>query len=327
MFNYSIVIRTLGNTGEKYLQMLRAIECQTVRPQEIVVVIPEGYTLDHQLDNERVVYSKKGMVTQRAVGITEAIGDYLLVLDDDLDFPPDFAEQMYAHLQAKQLDCVLAFGNGGIAKDGTEQKKVSFKNKLKQSLKRLRLAFTGQAFYSRRQSKWFDTIASTGGHRTYVNCEEDLCQTGAFACFFIKADKAKAVHFEEEQWLEQGSLSSYAAYDDAVFYYKLFLQGGRIAYTHNTDFVHLDAAAGRPAPDFLTAKRNRLYTIARNRTIFWYRHIWTKHRNLHNLVGGFYGIINHAIYNIVINSYPKYWPAIGALMKGYRDAFSFIRTK
>lgn len=326
MFNYSIVIRTLGNTGEKYRQMLQAIEHQTVKPREIVVVIPEGYTLDHQLGNERVVYSKKGMVTQRAVGITETIGDYLLVLDDDLDFPPDFAEQMYAHLQAKQLDCVLAFGNGGATENGTAQKKISFKNKLKQSLKRLRLAFTGQAFYSRRQSKWFDTIASTGGHRTYVNCEEGLCQTGAFACFFIKADKAKAVHFEEEQWLEQGSLSSYAAYDDAVFYYKLFLQGGRIAYTHNTDFVHLDAAAGRPAPDRLTAKRNRLYSIARNRTIFWHRHIWSNHRNFHYLAGGLYGIVNYAIYNTLINLYPKTWPAIGALYQGYRDAFRFIRN-
>lgn len=327
MFNYSIVIRTLGNTGEKYLQMLRAIERQTVKPCEVVVVIPEGYTLDHTLGNERVINSKKGMVTQRAVGIAEAKGEYLLVLDDDLDFPPDFAEQMYAHLKAKQLDCVLTFGNGETAENGTAQKKVSFKNQLKRRLKRLRLAFTGQAFYSRRQSKWFDTIASTGGHRTYVDCEDGMCQTGAFACFFIKADKAKSVYFEEEQWLEQGSLSSYAAYDDAVFYYKMFLQGGRIAYTRCTDFVHLDAAVGRPAPDSLTAKRIRLYTIARNRTIFWYRHIWSYHRNMRTLVGGIYGIVNYAFYNFFVNIHPKYWSAIGAMMQGYRDAFRFIQSK
>ena len=327
MFSYSIVIRTLGNTGEKYLQMLQAIERQTVKPKEILVVIPKGYTLDHQLGNEKIIHSGKGMVTQRAVGIMEAKGEYLLVLDDDLDFPPNFAEQMYTHLQAKQLDCVLAFGNGGATENGSAQKKGSFKNNLKQSLKRLRLAFTGQAFYSRRQSKWFDTIASTGGHRTYIKCEEGLCQTGAFACFFAKTDKAKAVHFEEETWLEQGSLSSYAAYDDAVFFYKLYLQGGKIAYTQDTDYNHLDAAAGRPAKDKLTGKRIRLYTISRNRTIFWHRHLWSNHRNLHYLAGGLYGIVNYAIYNIAINFYPKYWPAIGALMKGYRDAISFIRTK
>ena len=326
MFNYSIVIRTLGNTGEKYLQMLRAIEHQTVKPYEIVVVIPEGYTLDHSVGNERVIYSKKGMVTQRDVGIKEAKGDYLLVLDDDLDFPSDFAEHLYSHLQTKQLDCVLAFGGGATATGVTSiPQRLSFKQKIKETAKRLRLAFTGQAFYSQKQSKWFDTIAPTGGHRTYVNCEEGLCQTGAFACFFIKADKAKEVHFEEERWLEQGRLSSYAAYDDAVFYYKLFLHGGKIAYTHSTDFTHLDAAAGRPAKDYLTAKRIRLYTISRNRTIFWHRHIWSNRRNLHNLAGGIYGMVNYALYNLLINLYPKYWPAIGAMWQGYRDAFTYIR--
>ena len=326
MFNYSIVIRTLGNTGEKYLQMLRAIERQTVKPCEVVVVIPEGYPLNHQLGNERIIHSDKGMVTQRAVGIMEAKGEYLLVLDDDLDFPPNFTEQMHAHLQAQKLDCVLAFGGGGAPTSGTAaSEKPSPRKKIHQCIKRVHVAFTGQAFYSRRKSKWFDTITSTGGHRTYVECEKGLCQTGAFACFFIKADKAKEVHFEEETWLDKGSISNYAAYDDAVFYYKLFLHGGKIAYTHNTDFMHLDAAVGRPAQDRLTAKRIRLYTIARNRTIFWHKHIWSNHRNLHNLFGGIYGIVNYALYNLVINLHPKYWSAIGAMWQGYRDAFSYIR--
>lgn len=324
MFNYSIVIRTLGNTGDKYQKMLQAIEQQTVKPMEIIVVIPEGYTLDHQLGCERIIRSKKGMVTQRAVGIAEAMGDYLLVLDDDLDFPSDFAEQLYYTLQKSELDCVLSYGNGE-KKDGSCT--IYRHSNIRQGLKRMRLAFTGQAFYSQHHSKWFDTIASTGGHRTFVNCEHGLCQTGAFACFFIKRDKAQVVHFDEERWLEQGRLSSYAAYDDAVFYYKLYLQGGRIAYTQATDFTHLDAAAGRPAPDALTARRNRLYTIARNRTIFWYRHIWSNKRSLRILIGGIYGIVNYAIYNIIINLYPKRWPAIRAMMQGYHDALRFIRLK
>lgn len=309
------------------MQMLRAIERQTVKPCEVVVVIPEGYELDHQLGNERIIHSDKGMVTQRAVGIMEAKGEYLLVLDDDLDFPPNFAEQMHAHLQAQKLDCVLAFGGGGAPTSGTAaSEKPSPRKKIHQCIKRVHVAFTGQAFYSRRKSKWFDTITSTGGHRTYVECEKGLCQTGAFACFFIKADKAKEVHFEEETWLEKGSISNYAAYDDAVFYYKLFLHGGKIAYTHNTNFMHLDAAVGRPAQNRLTAKRIRLYTIARNRTIFWHKHIWSNHRSLHNLCGGIYGMVNYALYSTLINLHPKSWPAINALYQGYQDAFKFIRN-
>ena len=328
MFSYSIVIRTLGNTGEKYLQMLKAIERQTVKPEEIVVVIPEGYPLDHSLGNERIIRSAKGMVSQRAVGIAEAKGEYLLVLDDDLDFPPDFAEKMHQYLMKEDLDCVLAFGgwNPNSVSDGLPNVEPR-KQTLKRWAKQIKSAYTGQAFYCRRQSQWFDTIASTGGHRTYINCENGMCQTGAFACFFIKTEMAKKVHFEDEVWLEQGTVSRYAAYDDAVFYYKLFLNGGRIKYVHDTDFLHLDAAVGRPAIDKLTAKRIRLYTIAKNRTIFWHRHIWLNHRSLKTACGGWYGIINYALYNIIVNINPKYWPAIAAMFKGYSDAYKYIRAK
>ena len=326
MFNYSIVIRTLGNTGEKYRQMLQAIEHQTVKPMEILVVIPEGYTLDHQLGNERIIRSAKGMVTQRAIGIAEAAGDYLLVLDDDLDFPSDFAEKMYNHLHANHLDCTLAFPGEGKHESNIPQK-VSKKTKLLSAIKRARGAFTGQVFYSRKSSEWFDVITGTAGHRTYVNCEDKLCQAGCFQCFFIKSSKAKEVRFDEEVWLEQGQLSKYAAYDDAVFFYKLYLQGGRIAYTLDTGYIHLDAAAGRPAKDKLEAKRIRLYTIARNRTLFWLLHIWPSRHNLRTLLGGIYALINYTLYNLTINSVPKYWPAITALIRGYKDAFLYFRNK
>ncbi len=327
-FDYSIVIRTLGNTGDKYRTMLDAIDRQTVRPREVIVAIPDGYDLDHALGYERIVRCQKGMVTQRAVGIEEAQGEYLLVLDDDLDFPPDFAEKMFCYLQEKALDCVLAFGGYDPCltesqADGAILQKV----RMKERLQRLRCSFTGQAFYSRRKSEWFDVITSTAGHRTYVDCEDGLCQTGCFQCFFIKNDRAKAVRFDEEAWLQQGKLSSYAAYDDAVFFYKLYLQGGRIAYTHSTDYAHLDAAAGRPAKSKLEAKRIRLYTIGRNRTLFWLLHIWPHRHNLHTLIGGLYAMINYTLYNLAINCLPKYWPAIASLFQGYRDAFQYLKKK
>ena len=324
-FDYSIVIRTLGTTGEKYRTMLDAIEHQTVKPREIVVAIPEGYELDHFLGYERVVRCAKGMVTQRAVGIDEAKGQYLLVLDDDLDFPPDFAEKMYQHMVAHSLDCTLAFPTYPAQTTDTSSPRLSRKQQTLALIKKIRGAFTGQVFYSQQKAEWFDVITSTAGHRTYVNCEDKLCQAGCFQCFFIKGDMAKKVRFTEESWLEQGRLSAYAAYDDAVFFYKLYLQGGRIAYATETGYTHLDAGAGRPAKDRLTSKRIRLYTISRNRTIFWHKHIWSNHRSLHNLAGGIYGIVNYAFYNLIINIYPKYWPAIAAMIQGYCDAFRYTR--
>ncbi len=321
MFDYSIVIRTLGNTGVKYYTMLQAIARQTVQPREVVVAIPKDYSLDFTLGYERVVHCKKGMVTQRAEGIKAAEGEYLLVLDDDLDFPPDFAEKLYEVLKEKKLDCVLAFPTYSevINNDPIPQKHLP----MKEVARKLRGAYTGQVFYSNKKSEWFDVITSTAGHRTYINCEDKLCQAGCFQCFFIKNDKAKAVHFEDEAWLEQGRLSGYAAYDDAVFFYKFHLQGGRIAYSTNTHYAHLDAAAGRPAKNKLEAKRIRLYTIARNRTLFWLRLIWPSRRNLRALLGGLYALNNYTIYNIAINLYPKHWTAITALFRGYKDAFSY----
>ena len=84
--SYSVVIRTLGNSGEKYKALLDSIKAQTVQPEEVIVVIPEGYSLDHELGNETIIRSPKGMVTQRAVGIESAKSEYILVVDDDIEF-------------------------------------------------------------------------------------------------------------------------------------------------------------------------------------------------------------------------------------------------
>ena len=322
-FNYSIVIRTLGNTGIKYRTMLNAIERQTVKPQEVIVAIPDGYSLDHTLGYEKIVRCNKGMVTQRAAGIEAAQSEYLLVLDDDLDFPPDFAEKLHGFLKDRDLDCVLAFPTYGVGSNNnpTTQKHLP----IKEIARKLRGAFTGQVFYSRRKSEWFDVITSTAGHRTYVNCEDKLCQAGCFQCFFIKGSMAKDVRFDEEVWLEQGRLSKYAAYDDAVFFYKLYLHGGRIAYTPDTGYTHLDAGAGRPAKSKLEAKRIRLYTIARNRTLFWLLHIWPSRHKVRTLLGGIYALVNYTSYNLIINLHPQYWPSISALFAGYRDAFKYYK--
>ena len=73
--SYSVVIRTLGSTGSKYRALIDSIFSQTVQPEEIIVVLPEGYSLDYVSGRERIVYSKKGMVSQRAEGISECNSD------------------------------------------------------------------------------------------------------------------------------------------------------------------------------------------------------------------------------------------------------------
>lgn len=322
-YSYSIVIRTLGNTGEKYRQMLDCIDSLSVKPEEVIVVIPYGYELDYKLGYERVVRSEKGMVIQRAVGIQEAKSDYILVVDDDLKFEADFVEQLFESLTKYNLDCVLSFQSDPVQSscDSPAPEKVRFRGKLME----WRRIFTGQHIVTyKKESVWFDKVTVCAGHKTYESNPLGLCNCGCFQCFFSKTSVAQEVHFEEERWLEQGTVSKYAAYDDMVFFYKMYMNGHRIAYSDKARYVHLDAGAGRPAKSKLEAKRIRLYSIARNRTIFWKKFLWKPAKSFGRkfivLLGGIYAIANYSIYNIAANCLPKYWKALPAMFKGYKEA-------
>lgn len=326
-FNYSVVIRTLGNTGEKYKRLIDSIFAQTVQPEKIIVVLPISYELDYVTGREIIVYSKKGMVSQRAVGIIECQSDYMLVCDDDVEFAPTMVEELYDYAIKNNLDCCLPMEGVSVRKEDTHIK-------LGLSLKsRLRGGFTGQVFISRRPSEYLDTITMTAGHRIHVNNNElDQCylvQCGSFQCFFIKSESAKKVHFEEETWLEEGTISQYASYDDPTFFYKLFLQGGRIAYALRSRYIHLDASSGRPDKTLLDSKITRYYSVARNRTLFWYKFIYSQTQNpLKQFLAifcGFYGVFNFALWNIIICCSYRYWPAIKAMFKGYKDSWKYIQ--
>lgn len=323
-YSYSIVIRTLGNTGDKYCQMLDCINSLSIKPEDVIVVIPYGYELDYTLGYERVVRSEKGMVTQRAVGIQEAKSDYVLVVDDDLRFEADFVERLFESLTNNRLDCVLSFQDEALP--STTETPAQGKSQLRGKLMALRRVFTGQHIVTyKKQSVWFDKVTVCAGHKTYESNPLGLCNCGCFQCFFAKTKVAQEVHFEDDVWLEQGTISKYAAYDDMVFFYKMYLNGHRIAYSEKARYVHLDAGAGRPAKSKLEAKRIRLYTIARNRTIFWKKYLWkpahTLGRKFLVLCGGIYSVVNYSVYNILANCPPKYWKALSAMFKGYKEAF------
>lgn len=326
--SYSVVIRTLGNSGEPYKRLLQSIANQTIEPEEIIVVIPDGYELDFQLGNERVVRCEKGMVTQRAVGIKEASSDYILVVDDDLEFDDDMVERLYLYMVENKLDCCLPMQGDPV---GNEEKTINLKYPL--SI-RLRNGFTGQMFTSRRKSEYLDVLTRTAGHKVYINSNSldhcYRCTTGAFACFFIKTTIAKLARFEDEIWLEQGRLTSYSAYDEPVFFSKLNKLGLQMAYAMRVRFKHLDAKAGHHTKSKLEKKSIRYYSIARNRSIYWYKFIWKYSEGItekcKSLFGGLYGFLNYTMLSITVSCRPKYWDSIKALFMGYKDAYFFIKN-
>ena len=94
--NYSVVIRTLGRAGEKYLSLLKSLVTQTIKADCIIVYIAEGYSLPQEtLGIETYVYVPKGMAAQRALKYDEVKSEYILFLDDDLYLPPTFVEDMF----------------------------------------------------------------------------------------------------------------------------------------------------------------------------------------------------------------------------------------
>lgn len=328
-FSYSVVIRTLGNTGQKYNALLQSIKKQTIKPEEIIVVIPHGFTLDYTLGYEKIIYSERGMITQRAIGIKKAKSDYILVVDDDIDFSETMVEELYDYMLENNLD--VCFPMEGVpTEDDLTNEKENFEWPFS---KILRSAFTGQMFISNKESDFLDVITVTAGHKVFTkNKYKDrcyLCQTGNFQCHFIKTKLAQNLHLEHELWLEQGTISSYSSFDDPVYYYGLFLKGARMAYSLRTRYRHLDAGAGRPAKSKLEEKRIRYYTMAKNRTIFWYKYLWkpakTFTRKVMVLMGGLYGTVNYTLFSIAVSIRPKYWKAIAAMFEGYRHAYNYIR--
>ena len=85
---YTAVIRTLGTAGAKYQQLLNSLGNQTMKPNEIIVYIAEGYPLPMEtIGIEKYIYVKKGMVAQRALHYDEVTTDYILFLDEDVFLP------------------------------------------------------------------------------------------------------------------------------------------------------------------------------------------------------------------------------------------------
>ncbi len=263
-FDYSVVIRTLGTSGEKYGMLLECVKKQTVQPREVVVVMADGYSLpSYHIEKERVVWTRKGMVNQRQVGFEESKSPYLLVLDDDISFDADFVERMYDVMQDSCADCIFPVtGNGG----GNLRK-------------RIRSFILGAKRHSSKTSKYSLRIGSTGG--TIVNTkmkdsEPHWCQTANFQCFFAKRQMALETHLEEEMWLED---TGYAWPDDQVFFYKAYLKGFKTLLTPRILYNHLDAKSGNVKQD-KTYKDNFLHQ--RNITIFWYRFLWNEVYRRHN---------------------------------------------
>lgn len=227
-FSYCVAIRTLGTAGDKYLTTLRSLQAQTIQPKKILIYIAEGYSIPKEtIGIEQYIYVKKGMVAQRALPYKEVDTEYILCLDDDLSFPPDMVENLYRSLNEFNADC--------ISPNTFSNHNASFNRKITMAL--------GAFVFPMKTNKWAFRIRKCGAYSYNNHPVKDayLSQSAAFNCFLCKLSVYRAIHYEDELWLDQ---FKYALGDDQLFFYKLYINGYKLLVHYNTGIVHLSAQSG-----------------------------------------------------------------------------------
>ena len=209
---YTVAIRTLGTAGEKYQRLLDSLKAQTVPAKDIFVYIPNGYDLPKEtIGIEKYIRCEKGMITQRSLSFDEITTDYVLFCDDDLYLPPNFVERMFEGLESMNGDCIAA--------DVYSEDKMSHMKQL--------AIFLHSFITPRKDDGWMVKIKRNVSYSYNIRPKNDFLRTESApgGCCLCKKDTYKAIHFEDERWLEN---MRYAAGDDQLFYYKMHIMGYKV---------------------------------------------------------------------------------------------------
>lgn len=331
MIDYSVSIRTLGTAGEKYAKCIRAIAQQTIRPKEIIVVINDKDKIKglYKCGLERFVISPRGMVKQRIVGIEENTSDWLMLLDDDVTFPSDFAEKCFALADRCRTQVVATIS---LLADKEEEVMNGYYKFIPQFIKIPKLKryinYLIGVSTTADLGNYAVRIWETGGFKSNrkLSAGEDYFTESAQGTFCLASKEAyKILRFEEEMWLEQ---TPYAFPDDQVMFYKFVCKGYNIALTPDIPFVHLDAQSGQPKLD---KKVKIAYAAARNTGFFWYRFLWQRRQVIHKsgciLLLSFLRRVTFTLLSALLKGIiQKNLGLFCAYFKGYRDMFKLINT-
>lgn len=261
--SYSIAIRTLGTAGEKYLETLNSCNRQTIKPERIYIYIPYGYALPKEtIGREEYIRCSKGMVSQRSLSFDEITTDFILFLDDDLSFKENFVQLLFDGLLENKGDC--------ISPDIYSIHKNNIWIKIRD-------VFGGT--YPHFDRKWAFKIRHNA-HYSYNNNPISnvlLTQSGAGACALCKKDVFRAIHFEDERWIEN---VSYSLGEDQLFFYKMYKYGYKVLISYNVQIKHLDAGAGHKKD-----KQRLAFAFGFCRYVIWYRTIYSERASVcHKLV-------------------------------------------
>lgn len=202
------------------------------------------------------------MIKQRVYAIDDAKTPYVLLLDDDVEFEPQYVEKMFSTLEKAQAQCCIP-----ILTNNTRPQ-----SKFRDMINR----FVGCEVKKRMGGDWYMKINRFGGYIKNTNLnfnKQYYSQTGHGSNCFAETAALRSIHFEDELWLES---SGYALPDDQVMFYKIYLQGYKIAVCQNVYFNHLDAASTNDGTRYMKIAQAK----AGNFLVFWYRFIYCRQSGL-----------------------------------------------
>lgn len=252
MTKYSIAIRTLGTSGDKFVRELESIKRQTIQPEKVVIYIAEGYKRpEYTIGKEEYVWVKMGMMYQRVLPYDEIDTPLIMLLDDDVELADDSAEKMLAALVDHHLDCIAA---------------VTFRNYLIPLSKKFYIAATNLVF-----PHWSDTwsvkIHSNGSfsYNNHITRDVYLSQSASGPASLWKKNVFHDLHLEDELWLEQ---FGFPFGEDVVMFNKLYKNGYRLGMHYNCGVKHLNAQSSSSG---FQRNPKKFHTRSMASLMIWYR--------------------------------------------------------
>lgn len=305
---YSICIRTLGTSGEKYIKLIKSIEKLKNKPSEIIIVVAKGYSPPkYQIGIEKIVYSEKGMLEQRIVGYENATCDYVLLLDDDVAFDENLVNELYKPIREGIADITFPIYKDLLPQSGIRK-------------------FISILMLSSIPKKFKDTyikMLPSGGYmynNNLSNSQKFLkAESGPGMCVFGKREAFINIDLRKEKWCE---IPRYALRDDTVLTYKAHLYGYKIIAIKDVNIEHLDAGSSN-----LNRRNDAIYGLAFNQIVMWYRLIYRyKNNKLISIISIFYWIVSNSIYLMIMNIVKRQF-TVKVFINGIINGIKYIYGK
>lgn len=314
-FTYSVAIRTVGKGGNKYIKELQSLHAQTVLPQHIYVFLAHGFERpETQVGMEEYVDTPKGLVHQRAAA-NMVRDEYVLIIDDDVYFPPDAVEKMHNALIEHNAD--------GIAPDTFPSQNMPVVKKA--------IAYISNNVSPRRNDGWAIKIRLSGAFSYNNNPPRGAVlptMSAAGTAVFLKTKAWKAIHYEDEEWIDEFPAGTFG--EDQLMYYKLYINGFKLLMWYNSGVLHLDANTNKASGKTY----EKLYYRAMSLYLTWHRSLYVpdgnnKVRNigrsrLHRAFLWRYvmGCLTRVAYSLMHGSFRF----LTAYVRGYRDAKKYAMS-